>query len=424
MKKLCIITVLLILVTGLLLSACSKSTPSSAPSTSSPVTAAPSTPADTSPIKLGYISSLSGLFGSVDQYLTPAVQMAVDDINKNGGINGRQVELMARDDQGDPSLVAQKASELKAAGCVAIVGCLLDSCDQVLSQWSKDNQFPVSITCAATLSLRTTNFHKYAFNTNPVSLAMARIFVQNISKQQDVTKIYYIGSDENVAHDIYDLFWREIVKTRPEMTNLGASWVGVMDMEFSNIISAALAKEPDLILGGIAGPPWTSLVQQGQRFDLFNKTKWSGYNLIGAELTSSFGKDYPTGIQSTTWSPFFLDYKPMQDFSQAYLAKNKVYPADITMCYYVSAYTVLQAIKQANSTEPDAIVKAMETMSFDIPTGTVRYNTYDHQLNMPVWYGQSGYSDDYPIAVGIDMTKYQDEVYPTEQEILALREAK
>ena len=364
------------------------------------------------------------MFGSVDAYLTPAVQMAIDDINASGGLMGRQVELVVRDDQGDPSIVAQKASELKAAGCVAIVGCLLDSCDQVLSQWAKDNQIPVSITCAATLSLRTTAFNKYTFNTNPVSLAMARIFVQNISQQEDVKRIYFIGSDENVSHDIYDLFWREIVKTRPDMTNLGASWVGVMDMEFSNIISAALAKKPDLILGGIAGPPWTSLVQQGQQFNLFDKTKWAGYNLIGAELTSPFGDAYPVGIQSTTWSPFFLDEKPMHDFSEAYHAKNNVYPADITICYYISALTVLESIKKANSLDPDAIVAAMETTTFEVPTGTVHYRTFDHQLNLPVWYARSGYSDDYSLAIGLDMIKYQDEVYPTEEEILALRAAK
>ena len=374
-------------------------------------------------IKIGYISSLSGPFAGVAQYCTPAAQMAIDNVNAAGGLLGRKVELVIRDDTGDPSVVAQKANELVGAGCVAIMGGLLDPCDKALSAWAKDSKIPTILTSSTSLALRTTDFNKYSFYTVPVSYALATIFAENISKQ-DVKSVAFIGADMAIAHDIYNVFWPKLQKLKPGVKDLGATWVGGNDMEFSNVISAVLAKKPDLILSGIAGPPWVNFVQQGQRFNLFTKTKVAGSYLLGAELTDPFGKTYPKGIQAPTWSPFYLDEKPMQDFSKAFRDKMKLYPADLTMVRHISTLAVIEAVKKANGTDPEKMVSALETMTFDTPIGSVHYRDFDHQAMLPIWYVTSGYSDNYPLAIGLNPTKYQDEVYPTKEEIMALRAPK
>jgi branched-chain amino acid transport system substrate-binding protein len=273
------------------------------------------------------------------------------------------------------------------------------------------------------MSLSTTKFNKYEFHTETNSLAFARLYAQNLSKQ-NITTIYEIGADMALAHEVHDFFWTEIQKVKPSVTNVGEAWVGGTEMDFSNLISAALAKNPDMIMSGVAGPPWVSFVQQAQRFNLFSKTKIVGIHLLGSDVTTSFGANYPVGIQGPSWCPFWLNEKPMQDFAQAYLAKTKLYPADITLEFYVAGLAAVAAIEKANSTDADAMIAALETTPFDTPVGTVQFHDYDHQLNLPVWYGSTGYTSDYPIAIGLNMTKYQDDIYPTKDEILALRAAK
>ena len=197
------------------------------------------------------------------------------------------------------------------------------------------------------------------------------------------------------------------------------------EMEFSNIISAGLAKKPDLILCGIAGPPYANFVQQARRFNLFQKVKVAaGAYDLAAELTAPFGKTYPEGIMSNTLCPFYLDEQPMKEFTKAYLARAKVYPADITLEFHLCALAAVEAIRKANSTDADKIVNALETMSFDSPVGKVRYRDFDHQATMPIYFATSGYSKDFPIAIGLNPVKYGEEVYPTKAEIMALRTAK
>lgn len=375
-------------------------------------------------IKIGYVSAMSGPFGSVDTYLTPAVQMVVDAVNAKGGLLGRKVELVSRDDQGDPSIVRQKLDELKAAGCVVMVGSLLDPCCPPVSQWAADNKIPAIMPMSVSFAMRTTGFNKYGFITGPPGPAMAKVLFMNLANK-DIKSIYAIGADSDICHEVFKYFWEAEKKEKPAVKDLGTAMTSLSEMEFSNIISAALAKKPDLILCGIAGPPYANFVQQARRFNLFQKVKVAaGAYDLAAELTAPFGKTYPEGIMSNTLCPFYLDEQPMKEFTKAYLARAKVYPADITLEFHLCALAAVEAIRKANSTDADKIVNALETMSFDSPVGKVRYRDFDHQATMPIYFATSGYSKDFPIAIGLNPVKYGEEVYPTKAEIMALRTAK
>ena len=387
--------------------------------TSAPTTTAPKPPTE-APIKIGLVSSQSGPYAAMPPYTTAAAQMAIDDVNASGGLLGRPVELIVKDDMGDPSTVAQKANELQAAGVVGIVGPFLDASALALNQWSRDNRVPATFS-NPTLSLRTNEFSRYSFHAAPDSWALARVLARGIAAQ-NVNSIYFLSADWVGAHEIYNLFWPEMKKLKPDIIDLGVTWVGMTEMEFSNIISAVLAKKPDLILNGIAGPQYLSFIQQGQRFSLFSKTKVAGTYLLSADGVAPLGKDCPEGIQAVTYCPFYLDEKPMRDFAQAYYARNRVYPGDTTLSFYIGTLSLIEAIKKANSADPEKMIAALETMTIDTPTGAISYSDYAHQADLPIWYASSGYSKDFPsIAVGVNLTKYRSGVYPTKDEILALR---
>jgi hypothetical protein len=65
----------------------------------------------------------------------------------------------------------------------------------------------------------------------------------------------------------------------------------------------------------------------------------------------------------------------------------------------------------------------MENLSVDTPLGTLHFNAYDHQLKIPIWWSITGYSKDFPLAVGVKNMKYGDDLYPSKEEIAALKAA-
>jgi branched-chain amino acid transport system substrate-binding protein len=373
-------------------------------------------------IKIGFLSSMSGVYAGIRPWWEWAVNMVIDNTNTSGGLLGRDVQLVLKDDQGDPSLVAQKLTDLKGEGCVLILGPFLGACGPPAQQWAGTNKIPLVTFSDPRTSARVNN-NKYTFFTNPDGDTNNEAIYRGILSKP-VKTIYAIAVDIVNCHDQYDYIWARMKKEHPDVVNLGAVWLGLTEMEFSNQISAALAKKPDVLCTFIAGPPWAALAQQADKFNLFQKTRAVGQYLLEPVTTTPFGKDYPTGIESTVWCPFWdKTNKAMQDYVQGHLKATKLYPCDKGLEFHIAALAAMAAIKKAGSADPDAIVKGLETLNIDTPIGPVQFHDYDHQVTIPIWWATSAYSPDYPIAIGINMIYYGSNLYPTKDEILRRRAA-
>jgi ABC-type branched-subunit amino acid transport system substrate-binding protein len=373
-------------------------------------------------MKIGIIHSLSGPFGMLTKYSMPVIQMAWDRVNAAGGLLGKQVQLIVRDDQGDPSVVAQKLTELKGEGCVAILGPFMGANGRPATQWAASNNMPLVTYASATLMDRV-NCPKNVFYTAPLEDARAEAMYRGMFSQP-VKSFFFIGNDIVDSHDMYEYIANKMKKEHPEVANLGDVWVGLNVFEFSNLISTALAKKPDVLISGSAGPGWAAFAQQGMKFNLFKKTRVVATYALETAVTKSFGKNYPQGVETTSWAPYWIKTKAMEDYVQDHLkASDGLYPADKGMECYLGTLALIAGIKKAGSIDPDVLSAAMENMSFDTPLGTLHFNDYDHQLKIPIWWSTSGYSKDFPLAVGVKNVKYGDDLYPTRQEIEALKAA-
>lgn len=83
--------------------------------------------ANTDPIKIGYLPALTGPSSSTGIGINRGTQLAVDQINKSGGINGRKVELIVRDTQSDPTKAVNAVAELTQREKAAIIWGPLNS---------------------------------------------------------------------------------------------------------------------------------------------------------------------------------------------------------------------------------------------------------------------------------------------------------
>lgn len=82
---------------------------------------------DPAPLKVGFIGGLTGSSADIGETSRDAVQLALEEINRAGGIDGRKLELLARDDANDPEVAADAVRDLHADGVTAIIGPNLSS---------------------------------------------------------------------------------------------------------------------------------------------------------------------------------------------------------------------------------------------------------------------------------------------------------
>jgi len=118
-------------------------------------------PAAAQPIKIGEINSYSGIGAAFTGPYKAGVEMAVEEINAKGGVLGRKLEVVFRDDKGQPAEAVKHAQELVESEKVALIaGTFLSNVGLAVSDWAKQNKvmFVVaeSLTEALTWSRDTT----------------------------------------------------------------------------------------------------------------------------------------------------------------------------------------------------------------------------------------------------------------------------
>jgi len=376
------------------------------------------------PIKIGLILDYSGPFSGNIHFMAVPVRMAINAINASGGLLGRPVTLIEKDDRLDPAVVPQRADELKAAGVAGIIGASSDSTFAALATWAGANKIPIAGGTSADLSVRTTAFNRYLFFTSPVGWVYGNVLAQQVAKMDNIKTIYTIATDVGANHVAYDAFWSIIPTLKPGIQNIGNVYTSMTEQDFTSVISAGVAKKPDMLFDLCAGPSGSAFIQQALQFDTFNKTKVMGLYLLGADITTPFKDKYPVGVDAIDLCPYWLDTPPMKAFLDEFYKQEHLYPGSLSIALYNSAISMIAAIQKANSTDPDAMIKAWETMSVDTPSGKMTFNPYDHQGDLPLFYCTSGYLPNFPLAVGVKNVTYQQGVYPTEAQINTWKQQK
>lgn len=134
------------------------------------------------PVKIGFIGGLSGRNGDLGTAGRDGAQLAVDTINSAGGINGRKVELLVRDDKSDPEQGKLEVATLLKAGVIAIVGPMTSALAEATIPAT--NNAKVAMVSPTVSSAAFNNKDDYFFHVNlnqDTARATAEYMVKNLN---------------------------------------------------------------------------------------------------------------------------------------------------------------------------------------------------------------------------------------------------
>lgn len=377
-------------------------------------------PAAGDTIKVGVCLVQSGPMGGVVDYLIPTIRMAFEEINAAGGINGKQVEVIYRDDQGDTSMVAQRLTELKEEGAQIIIGPLLDTQAPAAAEWAGKNQIPVLLCCTMATNVSVENFNPYVFCTGPSAWAQARVLEEYV-KDRGYKTVYMVGSVGGVVEDNFGFFEKEMKEIDPEVKVLVKQMIQMSDSDFQSIISDIQAKKPDLLVFD-SGAQGANFLQQGIQFDLFSTVQTFGFDFLSPLVTESYGKDFPTTISGCTWVACFRDTPEMNAYREKIHTKINSWPMSLTIQCHNAAIAAITALQNANGDySADNLSKVLEKTEFDSPIGKCHFRDFDHQLIFPLAYSDAIYDGVHEFAVEGNL-KYLDESrWPSQAELEAFK---
>lgn len=324
-------------------------------------------------IKIGANLELSGNVASYGSSIGDGVELAVEEINKNGGIDGKKIELVKVDNKSDTSEAAAAALKLVSQEKVSAMIAPATSGNVLATvDIANDNKVP-SVTASGTNEKITINdkgeLNDYLFRTcfiDPFQGVVAANFATEDLKVKNVA-IYYDKSSD-YSKGLATAFKEQIKKNGG--TVVAEETFLADDTDFKSTLTNLKSKKPDFIYIPAYYETVGPIVKQAREIG------------ITAPLMGGDGWDSPTlvelagkgALNNTYFSNAFSSQDPdekVQNFVKIYKEKFKEEPNGFNALGYDTVYFIAEAIKQSGSTDGKKIKDALEsTKDFAGVTGT------------------------------------------------------
>lgn len=330
-------------------------------------------------IKIGGIAPLSGGVAVYGTECKNGIDLAVEEINAAGGINGQKIEFICEDDEGDSAKSVNAYKKLVTKDRVkVIIGSLTSGCTMAITNLAQAQKV-VQIAPAAT-AVAITDAGNYVFRacyTDPFQGKIGGKFAYENLGTKKAAILYDIGNDYSVG--LTDNF-------TAEYTSLGGSIVSkesysTGDKDFNAQLTKIKAANPEVIYlpdyYGTVALIAKQLRAQGINVPIVGADGWDG-------LTDNAGDEVLNGYYSNHYSEDSSS-AAVQTFVKAFKAKYNKAPNSFAVLGYDCVYMLRDAIKASGSTDDSAKIRdALEATNGDYVTGHIVFDANRNPIKSAV----------------------------------------
>jgi branched-chain amino acid transport system substrate-binding protein len=332
----------------------------------------------TEKIKIGHLTPLTGFLGALGAYAVLGMRMAEEEINKSGGIMGRQLEVMAEDSV-NPATAATKAQRLlEQDGALVLMGEVNSASALTIMQVADRNKKLFIQTGARSDALRGKNCNRYTFHTDIPNTVMVNTVGKALLRDNMVKdkKFFTLTADYIFGHDLLAAAKRFFGANQGNL--IGDELIATDVTDFSPYLLKIRQAKPDVVCSNLAGNQVTTLIKQYAEFGL--PYPIVGFNLNTADAWAA-GEGNLAGIWPTVWY-HTLDLPASKTFVENFTKKNGKPPDNHAWIEYVAFKIMAQAMNETKSTDTDKLIGYFEKETqFDILKARKAYfRAWDHQL--------------------------------------------
>ena len=345
-------------------------------------------------INLGAVLSITGAGGVYGPQSRNGAQLAVDEINKAGGVNGAQISLDVVDDASDKAQSAQLAqTEIQQKNVLALLGPTLSNSAVGVHPLAENLKTPI-------LAVSTTGIHIVPDCNFPTETPCKFVFRDSLGEQTAIpdniksyaadkhpaTGVLLVAQDDKFSSDGGTIVQQTVGQYNINL--LKTIKFSKTEADLSPYVTQAVQLKPDVIfitsLGGIPAKIMIEARKQG----------WQGQFLGGngfntAVVSKQAGS---AGMGARSASAWFIGntFPSNSDFVSAYKAKYSADPDQFAAQGYTGIKIIADAAKRAGLTfsdlpgDRDKLRAAMETVNIDTPLGPFQF-TSSHDVKQTVW---------------------------------------
>jgi branched-chain amino acid transport system substrate-binding protein len=380
---------------------------------------APSAQAQQAPIKIDELNSYAQWAAFTVPYRN-GWQMALEEINAKGGVLGRKIEIVSRDDGATTGSATRVADELVSREGVSLLfGSFLSNVGVAMADYANQKKIVYIAAEPLTDAVTMAQGNRYTFRIRPNNFMQVGMLVDQ-AKASGAKRWAIVAPNYEYGQSAAAVFKRLIQERVPGAQIVTEQYPALGKIEAGATASAIEQAKPDGIFNVLFGPDLTQFVREGNTRGLFEGATVLSLLTGEPEWLLPLKDEVPEGWTVTGYPWDEIKEPKHKAFIDAYRAKYNDTPRLGSLLGYMVMTMIRDSIERAGSTETDAIIKALEDAKFDTVIGPVTMRGIDNQSTMGAWVGKLVLKG---AAGGMTDWSYKDgtSFMPTEAEVKAVR---
>src|ERR1700685_3707721 len=379
--------------------------------------AGPAAAGDT--IKIGEINSYSAIPSFTEPY-RKGWQLALEEINAAGGVGGKKLEVISKDDGGRPADAVTQANELVSNdGVVMLAGTFFSNIGLAVSDFAKQKKILFLAAEPLTDAVTWSQGNRYTFRLRPANYEQAAMLAEQAAKLP-AKKWATIAPNYEYGQSAVAVFKKLLAEKRPDIQWVGEQWPPQGKIDAGAVVEAIAKTEPEAILNVTFGPDLVKLVREGNTRGLFKDRAVVSFLTGEPEYLDPLKDETPEGWIVTGYPWYSIKTAEHDAFLKPYQAKYNDYPRLGSIVGYETIKSAAAILAKANSDDPEKLIAAAEGLSVPLPFGELTFRKIDNPSTLGAFTGKTALKDGKGIMVDTAYRKGADYL-PSDAEVEKMR---
>ncbi len=373
------------------------------------------------PIRIGELNSYKAQPAFLEPY-RKGWELALEEINAAGGLLGRKVEIVSRDDNGNPGDAVRVAEELVSREKVDLLfGTFLSHIGLAVTDFAKQRKVFFLAAEPLTDKITWADGNRYTYRLRPTTYMQTAMLVPEAVKLNK-KRWAVVYPNYEYGQSAVDTF-KKLMKAQQPDVEFGAEQApGLGRVDAGAVVQALNDAKPDAIFNVLFGADLTKFVREGNTRELFKNRAVVSLLTGEPEYLDPLKDEAPEGWIVTGYPWYGIDTPEHKQFLDAYRKRWNDYPRLGSIVGYSSVHSIAAAIRKAGSTDTEKLIEAFAGLELVSPFGPMTYRPVDHQATMGAYVGRTAVRDGKGVMVDY---RYVDgaSVLPSVEETRKLRPA-
>jgi len=370
-------------------------------------------------IKIGEINSYKAQPAFLEPY-RKGMELAVEEINAAGGVNGRKLQLITRDDNATPGDAVRAAEELLSRERVDVLaGGFLSHIGLALGDFANQKKVFFLASEPLTDKIVWQNGNKYTFRLRASTyMQVAMLVPEAVKLNKKRWAIVYPNYE--YGQSAAQTFQQLMKAAQPGVEFVAEQATPLGRVDAGSVTQALADAKPDAIFNVLFGADLSRFVREGNTRGLFQGREVVSLLTGEPEYLDPLRDETPNGWIVTGYPWHGIQTPEHKAFFLAYHGRYKDYPRLGSVVGYSTIHSLAAGMRKAGGADTEKLVAAFRGLQLMTPFGKITYRAQDHQSTMGAFVGRT--RNDKGRGVMVDY-RYMDgaSFQPSDAEVKRLR---